>query len=295
MNYRHSGGSWRVADVGETASKSTLAKAQRLTKTNDKGALSLTNQYTSGADALNALTATNEGNGSQSEFSSFKSGSSFRVRALGTADLMVFRSYGVFKQVNSFVAKEPSVYSAKGFPQSNLTTWDKASEYYSKQAFETEDEKTKTDLRNEAYKYRGKERFALGFIDLDTGTPVIVDLSKKQALAVHAVLKKNESKLDKKAFELEKSGSGTSTQVLLSPIDLDELNDKQSANFEKFNGQAFDHSLFNGILYEADEAEQLKFLTQAGFDIALIGASKTEVNGSNEAAGADIAEEELPF
>lgn len=248
-------------------------------------------QYTSGVDALNALNATNE-EGSGSEFTSFKSGSSFKIRALGTADLMVFRSYGVFKQVNSFVAKEPSVYSAKGFPQSNLTAWDKASEYYSKQAFETEDEKTKTDLRNEAYKYRGKERFALGFIDLDTGTPVIVDLSKKQALAVHAVLKKSESKLDKKAFELEKSGSGTSTQVLLSPIDLDELGDKQSANFEKFNGQTFDHALFNGILYEADEAEQLKFLTQAGFDIALIGATKTD---ANETAGADVAEEDLPF
>ena len=84
--------------------------------------------YTSGADALNALTATNE-SGSASQFESFKSGSSFKVRAVGTADLMVFRSYGIYKIVNSFVAKEPSVYSAKGFPQSNLTPWDNASEY----------------------------------------------------------------------------------------------------------------------------------------------------------------------
>lgn len=247
--------------------------------------------FTSGVDALNSLTAINEGTTS-SEFTSLKSGTSFKVRALGIADLIAFRSYSVYKQVNSFVAKEPSIYSAKGFPQSNLTFWDKASEFYSKQAFETEDKDAQLELRNEAYKYRGKERFALGFIDLDTGTPLIVDLSKKQALAVHAVLKKNEAKLDKKAFELEKNGTGTATTVLLSPIDLDELTDKQSANFDKQNGKQFDHTLFNGILYEADETEQLQFLTQAGFDVSLIGASKTE---SNEAAGDGIAEEELPF
>lgn len=238
--------------------------------------------YQTGADALNALQQTNDG-GSDKQFTSFKSGSSFKVRVMSAADLMVFRSYGVFKQVNSFVAKEPSQYNAKGFPQSNLTVWDKASEFFAKQAFETDDKDKQLELRNEAYKYRGKERFALGFIDLDTGAPIVVDLSKKQALTVHSVIKKNEAKLDKKAFELEKTGSGTSTTVMLSPIDLDDLNDKQAENFAKFDGQAFDHDNFNGILYEADTDEQIKLLGQAGFDVSLIGlsASQSEAAGDN--------------
>lgn len=252
-------------------------------------------QYQTGADALAALTATNEGGSSGMEFTSFKSGGNFKVRVMGAADLITFRSYGIYKQINSFVAKTPSIYSAKGFPESNLTPWDKASEYYSKLAFDAEGDADKQkELRAEASKYRGKQRFALGFIDLDTGTPIIIDLSKKQAQAVHTVIKKNEKKLGTKAFELEKTGSDTSTQVIMSPLDLDDLTDKQQAKFAEWDEKAFDPQLFEGLLYEADETEQLRLLTQAGFNTALIGygdATPTQ----NETGDNIPDEEDLPF
>jgi hypothetical protein len=44
-------------------------------------------QFQSGADALNALNATNEGGAAKQGFASFKSGTEYKVRILGTADL----------------------------------------------------------------------------------------------------------------------------------------------------------------------------------------------------------------
>lgn len=225
--------------------------------------------YTSGLAALEALNRKSDDGG---KFASFKSGTAYRVRVLGTADLMVFRSYGIFNEINSFVADKPSVYNAKGYPVSDLTVWDKASEYYSKLAFEAEGDKARQDeLRQEARKYRGKERFAMGFVNLETGEPIILDLSKKQTAAVHAAILKNESKLHKKAFEIEKTGTGQATAVLFSPLDLDDLTAAELANFEKHEGAEFNHTLFENILYEADEAEQVELLVKAGFDPKLIG------------------------
>jgi hypothetical protein len=256
-------------------------------------------QYQSGADALKSLNATNEGGaGSSAEFASFKSGTSYKVRVMGTADLIRFYSYGIFKKVNSFVAKNPSVKNARGFAESNLTPWDKASKYFAdlkREAEDSGDVVKAEEYKNEASKYRVKERFALGFINLDDGKPIIVDLSKNQAQVIHAVIKKNEKKLGKVAFELEKTGSSRDTKVMLSPLSLDpddeELTDKERANFAKYDGKEFDMSLFEGLLYEAEEKEQIENLVAAGFDITLIGlsigaSSKSEDNDSdNEGPG----------
>jgi hypothetical protein len=254
-------------------------------------------QYQAGADALNSLNATNEGGaGSSAEFASFKTGTSYKVRVMGTADLIRFYSYGIFKKVNSFVAKNPSVKNARGFAESNFTPWDLASKYYTDLAFAARDKgdtKAEEEYKSEASKYRAKERFALGFINLEDGQPIIVDLSKKQAQGVHAVIKKNEKKLGKVAFELEKSGSSTNTIVMLSPLSLDpddeELTDKERANFAKYDGKEFDMSLFEGLLYEAEEKEQIENLVAAGFDITLIGlsigASTKSDDSDNEGPG----------
>ena len=239
--------------------------------------------YSSGQAALEALNRKSDDGG---KFASFKSGTSYRVRVLGTADLMVFRAYGIFNEINSFVAEKPSVYNAKGYPVSDLTAWDKASEYYSKLAFDAEGNKARQDeLRQEARKFRGKERFAMGFLNLETGEPIIIDLSKKQAAAIHAAILKNESKLHKKAFEIEKTGTGQATAVLFSPLDLDDLTATELANFEKAEGATFNHALFESVLYEADEAEQIELLVKAGFDPALIGlaaAAKEEAAPSDD-------------
>ena len=228
-----------------------------------------------GADALNALNQ-EDGGGSGAEFASFKSGTTYTVKVLGTADLISFYSYGIFKQVNSFVAKKPSKKSNRGFPVEDLTPWDLAWKYYADLSEEFGDKHSQ-----EAYKYRARQRFALGFIDLETGEPIIVDLSKNQAQAVHAVIKRSEKRLDRTPFELRKDGQGTSTTVSLTPLFEEDLTDKQRKNFENTPAE-FDMSIFDGLLYEMDDDEQIEKLIEAGFDISLIGLEAPTKKGKSE-------------
>jgi len=261
------------------------ARTNKLNGESLKGAILLT-QYQAGMDAINSLNETNEG-GSGAEFTSFKSGSTFMVKVLGTADLISFFSYGIFKQVNSFIAASPSRKSKAGYPVENLTPWDLAWKYHKDLSEDFSDQHGQ-----EAAKYRAKQRFAMGFFDLTSGEPIIIDVSKNQAQAIHGVITKFEKKLGKIAFELTKQGSGTSTSVSLTPlIDMDEdLTDQQRANYAKAP-EAFDMTLFDGLLYEADEAEQIKLLMQAGFDVSLIGLSAANMNEASTQEGGDLTRE----
>lgn len=245
-------------------------------------------QFTNGMDALNALNETNDG-GSSREFTSLKSGSKYIVRIIDKAAVQMAYSYGIFKQINSFVAKEPSTKSQKGYPTANLTPWDKAWKYHKDLSNDFNDEHGQ-----EASKYRAKVRFAMAFFDLDQGEYIIVDVSKKQAQAIAAVITKNEKKLANKAFELEKVGTGTSTSVMLSPLDLDDLTDKQRANFDKAPAE-FDHAIFDGIWYEQDEAQQVALLRQAGFDVTKIGYSAPSTQNETGEDTPNEDEEPLPF
>lgn len=248
-------------------------------------------KFQAGAEALNALNQTDEGGGSKAEFAPFKTNTTYTVKVLGTSDLISFFSYGIFKQVNSFVAKNPSKKSRNGFPVDNLTPWDKAWKYHADLS-----EKFGDEHSQEAYKYRPRQRFAMGFIDLDTGEPIIVDLSKNQAQAVHGEITKRAERLDQYAFELSKTGQGTSTAVSLSLIPvLDDLTDAQRKNFDEAPAE-FDMSLFDGILYEMDDDEQIEKLIEAGFDVSLIGleAPKKDVGVGSGEDGA-ITDDDLPF
>lgn len=256
-------------------------------------------QVTSGVDALDALYQEDNAGGG-AEFASFKSGTTYLVKALGTADLISFFSYGIFGKVNSFVAKNPSKKSAKGYPVDSLTPWDQAWKYHKDLSEDFNDKHGQ-----EAGKYRAKQRFAFGFIDLDTGQPIIIDVSKNQAQAIHGALKKYEPKLGKLAFELAKTGQSTGTVVSLSPVlDFDDdLSDKQRDNFAKAP-EAFDAKLFDGLLYEAEEAEQIQLLVQSGFDVSLIGLTPQSGGQGSEQTGGesdadegvgDIEDEDLPF
>jgi len=239
--------------------------------------------FTTGADALAALNSNNESSNNR-EFTSIKSGSKFIVRVIDKAAVQMAYSYGIFKQVNSFVAKEPSIKTPNGFPTDNLTPWDKAYKYHKDKSKDFNDEHGQ-----EASKYRAKQRFAMAFFDLDKGEYIIVDLSKKQAQSIATVISKNESKLGKKGFELEKVGSGTSTSVMLSPLDLEDLTEKQRANFDKAPTE-FDQTVFNGIWYEQNEAQMIELLKQAGFDVSLVGYDNVS---STRNENAD--DEPLPF
>ena len=246
-------------------------------------------QYTNGLDALNALNESNEGGGNTREFSPLKSGTTYLVKVIDKAAVQMAYSYGIYKQINSFVAKNPSTRTKNGWPTDNLTPWDKAFLYHKNQSKDFNDEHGQ-----EASKYRAKQRFAFAFFDLDQGDYIIVDLTKNQALAVSSVIAKYEKKLDKLAFELSKEGTGTSTTVSLTPvIDLDEdLTDKQRENFAKAPTE-FDHAIFDGIWYEQDDAQMVTLLRQAGFDVTKIGYSAAP--DASETGESLPDEDDLPF
>lgn len=263
-------------------------------------------KYEAGADALNSLNSGGEGEGNNAEFAKFNAGTSYTVKVLGTTDLIKFYSYGIFKQVNSFVAKNPSKKTDRGFPIDNLTSWDKAMKYHADKS-----EKFGDDDSQESYKYRAKERYAMGFLDVNTGEPIIIDVSKPQAQELHGTITEEKGKLDQLTFKLSKSGAGTATKVSLkkyvdvamvdkliaAEIEVDEnLTDEQRKYFDEAPKE-FDMTLFEGLLYEMDDEEMLEKLVQAGFDVSLIGLDKPEntEQPTEDIEGINVDESELPF
>src|SRR5690625_7322107 len=93
-------------------------------------------------------------------------------------------------------------------PVEYLTVWDKAWKYHKDLSKEWTDEHGQ-----EAAKYRPKQRFAMGFFDLTSGEPIIIDVSKNQAQASYGNIKKYEKRLDQMAFELSKQDNGRDTKV----------------------------------------------------------------------------------
>lgn len=248
-----------------------------------------------GDAAVNAM----EDNGeeeSAKDFTSFKVGSKYIVKVIGPNDFFGFYKYGIYnenpsKRINSFVAKNPSKKSAKGYPVENLTSWDKAWKYHADKSKEFGDKHSQ-----EAYKYKPELRYAMGFFDLDSGERIVIDVSKKQANTLRSAIEKYKSKLNRLSFELTKAQGGV---VSLSPvIDMEEdLTDKQKENFENAP-EEFNIEEFTGILYEADDDEMLELLVKAGFDVTLIGLEPPKKDGSSEEVEpVEDSEEEdgLPF
>src|SRR5699024_2818452 len=125
-----------------------------------------------------------------------------------------------------------------------------------------------------------KQRFAMGFYDINAGEPIVIDVSKKQAQVLHGAITKNEKRLDTFAFELTKQGSVTGTTVSLDPY-LDDMSKEQEKHFHEAP-EEFDTSKFDGILYEMSEDEQIEKLAEAGFDVSLIGLEVPEKDDGNE-------------
>lgn len=260
-------------------------------------------QFKFGMEAIEESNGAGGNGGPKSDFAKLPSGTSLKVKLTGLDNVMRYYGYGVFKRVNTFIAANPSVRNDKGFVESNHTPWDKAAQYYYDKASELlkgvdkddkdavkaiKDTKPYKDLASEGYKYSGKKRYAIGFIDLETGKEIVLDFTGKQFDDVlKPALVKYSPKKDERAFEIEKTGSGTNTKIMLTPVlDMDDdLTDKEKASFDKAKGKEFNKANFEGLLFEADEKTQTENLVAAGFDITLIGLSIGA--GSNADAGGE--------
>jgi hypothetical protein len=263
-----------------------------------------------------AAQATNDNGGAaESPIVSFKSGTALKVGVKSVNDVAEYYGYSVFKKCNTFVPKNPPERNAKGYITANPSVWDRAAELLYADAKAAKDggagEDAVKKITDEAYLYRGKQRFLRAFYDLSTGKDIVIDLSPKQEKTLKAVIEKYAKKLGKIAFELTKTGASTNAVVALSPIlDADEdLTEEERKSFAKIGDAPFDLESFETCLYVADEAEQTKNLVIAGFDIGRLGLSIGAASGSsgnNSQAPADddappvddaieIKDEDLPF
>lgn len=273
----------------------------------------MSKDFLSGEDALLAMQE--DGGSPDNEFSKFTAGTQYYVKVLGTADLARFFSYGIYKVTNSFVAKDPSV-KDNGFPVDNLTPWDEAYLHLRR-----EDEEYNSKANQEAYKYRAKERFMIGFYDVEEADFIVIDVSKNQAQTIYSSIAKNKDRLDDVVFKLEKIGGAkpSDTRVALTVednvvniqkmIDADiepdtNLTDAMIKNFKEAP-EEFDKTRFEGCLFEADEEQMLQNLHGAGFDVTSIGYEVPDMTdkeedkeeGASEAdgEGLDINSKDFPF
>jgi hypothetical protein len=245
-------------------------------------------QFKFGMEAIEESNAAGGGGKANNDFAKLPAGTTLKVKLVGLNAVMRYFGYGVYKRVNTFIAEKPSDRDAKGFVSGNHTPWDLASKHYYDKAFALTKDKDDAEakairdgaeykaLSSEGYKYAGKQRYAIGFIDLEVGKEIVLDFTAKQFNEViKPALVKYDAKKDKVAFEIAKEGAGTNTKIMVMPIlDMDDdLTDKERANFEKFIGKEFDLKKFEGLLFEADEKTQIENLVAAGFDITLIGLS----------------------
>ncbi|MDQ0168717.1 hypothetical protein [Paenibacillus tundrae] len=253
-----------------------------------------------------AAATNNDGGAQESPIVSFKSGSTFKVGVKSVFNVAEYYGYSIYKKVNTFVPKNPPTRNARGYIDANPTVWDEAATLLyaeadkAKKAAASEAEVKK--ITDEAYLYRGKQRFLRSFFDLTTGKDIVVDLSPKQEKTLKAVIEKYAKKLGTIAFELTKTGEGTNAVVALSPIiDMDEdLAEPERKNFAKLADAEFDFAAFETCLYVADEEEQTKNLVIAGFDIGRLGLSiganaNSAPAPSDSGKPLDISDDDLPF
>ena len=251
-------------------------------------------QVTSGLSALEKLELLREPERKKFEnkFSPFKSGTSYNVRILSFGDFEVFYQYGNFQnpQINSFTPEKLPTLNDRGIPVDNLTPFDKAYQYYKAQSEEYTDE-----MARKANVYKLKTQMAAIFYDLDQEKFILVGFTKNQGLEIAEAIKKNEKKLDKKAFRLSKEGTGTNTKVSLDVLDLEDydLTEKQIKAFENAPKEV-DRSLFEDYLFIKDEAQMLETLKES-FDVTLIGYGETAKPNADEIESVEVEDDSVPF
>lgn len=217
---------------------------------------------------------------------SLKSGDTIKVRLLTSKDFVEYFAASVYK-----------VFYTTPVTPGNL--YQKACDVLYKEAKEVRDsdEKLSKELSDKAYSLKPKARYLFAFIDLGSGEPIIVDLTKNQAQSVITSITKYEKRIGKLAFELSKTGSGTSTAVTLSPvIDMEEdLTDKERENFNKPKVDEIADELFENALVLKSHDEQVADLVAFGFDVSKLGIEGDDVKPIESDGGVEIQDDDLPF
>lgn len=199
-----------------------------------------------GAGAIES--ATTEKQDFSKAIKSLKSGTAFKVRVPSAEEVVEVFIHSVYEVFYSTPCTRDDLY-------------DKAVELLyadAKKANEAGDEKGAEALRRHAYALKAKPRYLFGFINLEDGEPMIIDLSKKQAQGVIATIKKYEKRLDQLAFEISKTGKGQSTTVGFNPLMFleEDLTPQELKHFNESAGKAIDDEVYENCLYVKKPAEQ---------------------------------------
>lgn len=221
--------------------------------------------------------ATQEKQDYSKALTSLKSGSSVKVRVPSMEDVVEVYIHSVYKAFYSTPC-------TKGMGKEDY--YDKAVSLLYADADKAEEAGNKEkaqELKDTAYQLKAKARYLFGFFSLtEGGVPIILDLSKKQAQSIFAVLNKYEKKIGSLAFEISKNGSGTSTQISVTPIiDEDDLSDKEKKAFAETAGTAFPEEIYSNVLKVKTEEEQLEDLRTFGFDVSRLGVGSAPVADSD--------------
>lgn len=227
-----------------------------------------------GTNAINKLNEVREQKKNALQY--IKAGTSLNVCIPSTeevAQVYVHNVYGVF---NSFQCEN-----------SDLVC--KAVDYLYKQANNTTDEKKKEELKQKAYQLKAKPRFLFGFYNLETGEPILIDLSKKQGQSIFSTINEYRDELGTYAFKLAKLDGGV---MSLTPI-LKGLTDAEKSNFEAVKGKEIEASLYENAIFKRDREGQIEDLTKFGFPVnAILGNDQPVVQETNNQL---VEEDDLPF
>ncbi|MCS1350353.1 hypothetical protein [Mechercharimyces sp. CAU 1602] len=217
---------------------------------------------------------------------SLKSGSSFKVRVPSTEDFVEYFAHGVFGKFYTTPCTKPG---------GEEDYYDKAVDHLYTKVNEEEDEDKKQVLRDQAYQLKAKPRYLFGFINLEDGLPLIVDLTKNQAKSVISAIDKYTKKIGTFPFELSKEGMKMATKVSLTPvIDEDDLTEQERKHFESTAGKAFDDLLYEKVLKVRKEEEQIEDLKAFGFDVRKLGV-EDEVTPIEDEGQGDNGDDNYPF
>jgi hypothetical protein len=236
-----------------------------------------------GKQAAESALAEKQTNNAQ--MTSFKSGTTLKVRIPSDEEYVEYSSVSVFKVINTVAVESGNLY-------------EKASKLLYEDANKVKargDEAVSEELRQQASQIKPKPRYLFGFFSLENGEPIVIDVSKKQAQVLIKSITKNARKLKKSAFEVSKEGSGQSTTVMITQLESDhedescELQPNEVKNFLATEGKEFPGNMYEAVLFTKDTADQADDLRAFGFDVSRLG-----VLGINDDV-TPIHEEDLPF